>query len=169
MNARRAVIVVVGGLTLLASAIYMFLYLYRWEWNRAVISGVLFLAAEVGVTGFVVTSRVRELHDRLDAPARRQRISAHLRAAQGEPSQVFAWLKPDGSRSNVFVPILMGAGLILSGLAWVVERIGRATAGATADSSVSAHLARLGPPAGGFLDDGADPLRGLRAPAGAPR
>jgi hypothetical protein len=87
-----------------------------------------------------------------------------LRDAQREPSQVFAWLKPDPSRTQVFVSILMGAGILLSGMAWVVERIGRATAGNTVDKSIADQLARLGPPIGGFLDGAEDPLRSLRDP-----
>jgi hypothetical protein len=51
-------------------------------------------------------------------------------------------------------------------MAWVVERIGRATAGTTVDKSIADKLARLGPPLGGFLDSGEDPLRSLRGPVG---
>jgi hypothetical protein len=170
MTLRRLTLILVAGITLIGSGAYLFIYLYRWEWNRAQISGLFFLGAEIAIVAWVMVGQVHRVLERLDsAPRRRQAISGHLRSARSEPSNVFAWLKPDASRTNVFIPILMGAGLILSGLAWVVERIGRATAGATADASVSAHLARLGPPAGGFLDDSGDPLRGLRAPAGAPR
>jgi len=170
MNPRRIGLIVFGGLTLLGSGAYVIVYLYRWEWNRALISGLFFLAAEVAIAAWVVVARVHDLVKRFDAePERRKAIAGHLRQARAEPSNVFAWLKPSTPTANVFVPILMGAGLILSGLAWVVERIGRATAGVTADASVSARLARLGPPVGGFLDDSGDPLRGLRAPAGAPR
>jgi len=169
MKASRFVLLVIAGLTLAGSATYLFVYLYRWEWNRALISGMLFLAAEVGVVALLVLSRLAEMQRRLDEPDRRRVIDERLRAARGEPSRVFEWLKPDASRTNVFVPILMGAGLILSGLAWVVERLGRATAGPGADASVARQLARLGPPAGGFLDDRADPLRVLRSPAGLKR
>ena len=33
------------------SGTYLVVYLYRWEWNRAVISGVFFLAAEIAYVG----------------------------------------------------------------------------------------------------------------------
>jgi len=166
VKASRITLLGIGGLTLAGSATYLFVYLYRWEWNRALISGMLFLAAEVGVMGLLVLSRVSEL---AHPPERRRAIEDHLRAARRQPSHVFDWLKTDASRANVFVPILMGAGLILSGLAWLVERLGRATAGRSADQTVARQLARLGPPAGGFLNDRADPLRVLRAPAGTKR
>jgi len=169
MKATRLILLVIAGLTLAGSATYLFLYLYRWEWNRALISGILFLAAEVGVVALLVLSRIREVAQRLDEPDRRRAIENHLRTARSEPSKVFNWLKPDASRTNVFVPILMGAGLILSGLAWLVERIGRATAGHGTDQNIARQLSRLGPPSGGFLDDRADPLHVLRAPAGMKR
>lgn len=169
MKAARISLLAIGGLTLAGSATYLFVYLYRWEWNRALISGMLFLAAEVGVAALLVLSRLSDVQRRLDQPDRRRAIEQRLRAARNEPSHVFDWLKPDASRTNVFVPILMGAGLILSGLAWLVERLGRATAGHSADVSVARQLARLGPPPGGFLDDRDDPLRVLRAPAGLKR
>ena len=44
----------------------MFVYLYRWEWNRALISGVIFLAAEVAVIGWFLNSRVSDLGHRVD-------------------------------------------------------------------------------------------------------
>jgi hypothetical protein len=75
-------------------------------------------------------------------------------------------LSPRNSGTNVFVPILMGAGLILSGLAWLVERIARHTAGRWNDGALARQLATWSPAAGGFLDDADDPLRDLRAPQG---
>lgn len=39
----------VGLTTLIASGTYVFIYLNRWEWNRAIISGVIFVAAEVAL------------------------------------------------------------------------------------------------------------------------
>jgi len=169
VKATRLLLLAIAGLTLAGSATYLFLYLYRWEWNRALISGMLFLAAEVGVVALLILHRSSEIVRRLDEPDRRRSIEAHLRTARHEPSKVFDWLKPDPTRTNVFVPILMGAGLILSGLAWLVERLGRATAGHGSDQTVARQLARLGPPVGGFLDDRTDPLSVLRAPAGLKR
>ena len=41
---------------------------------------------------------------------------------------------------NVFIPVLLGAGVIASGLAWLVERIARLTS-----RSGTHHLAEQGP------------------------
>ena len=65
MTARRlgllALIVTLG-----ASGWYVFVYLYRWEWNRALISGVIFVAAELALIGTLVLERLSRLERRLD-------------------------------------------------------------------------------------------------------
>ena len=38
MNPRKALIMLIATATLAASGGYLFVYLYRWEWNRALIS-----------------------------------------------------------------------------------------------------------------------------------
>jgi hypothetical protein len=169
MRNRRLIVGAVATVTLLLSGGYVFVYLYRWEWNRALISGVIFLAAEVAVIGWALNHRIGEVHRRLDEE-RSHRIGGHLADARREErSAAFDWLSPTSHRTNVFVPILMGAGLVLSGLAWLVERVARATAGRANDAGLAHRLSRLAPPAGGFLDDRVDPLRDLRAPIGGRR
>lgn len=168
MGARRWPAVVIAGASLLLSGGYVFVYLYRWEWNRALISGVIFLAAEVAVIGWALNRRIAELGRQVDAE-RVRRLGGHLEAARQQPSAAFEWLRPDPGRTNVFVPILMGAGLVLSGVAWVVESLGRSTAGRMVDHVLAQRLSQLAPPPGGFLDDSGDPLRDLRAPVGGRR
>jgi hypothetical protein len=63
------------------------------------------------------------------------------------PRDQFAWLRASQSRTSVFIPVLLGAGVILSGLAWMVERIARATGSADVDLSHSDILAPLFVPA----------------------
>lgn len=167
MNARRAVIALLAAVTLAVSGGYLFVYLYRWEWNRAIISGVIFLAAEIALIGWLLNGRLKALADvdrRGAGSARQARIARHLTDARDQPSTVFEWLSPRNQRTGVFVPILMGAGLVVSGLAWLVEWLGRNTAGRLSDEQLARGLAGLAPPPGGFLDDAADPLRDLRAP-----
>ncbi len=172
MNLRRASMTLIGTATLLASGTYVFVYLYRWEWNRALISAAIFLAAEVAVLGWVLTRKLDALEltvrsvDRDLEAIRLRRISGHLDAARDQPSTVFEWLRPDSGRSHVFIPVLLGAGLILACLAWTVERLGRVTAAHTSDRRLASGLSRLAPPGGGFLDDRHDALRDLRGPHG---
>jgi len=171
MRGGRILVGLIGAVLLAGSGTYVFLYLYRWEWNRALISGLMFLAAEVAVIGWALLSRLAVIDRRLErSPERHRSVLAHLDTARGEQrSAAFAWLRSGRDEASVFIPILMGAGLLLSGLAWCVERVARATAGRSADGVVADQLARLGPPAGGFLDDSDDPLRALRSVAGGRR
>ena len=65
---------------------------------------------------------------------------------------------------GVFVPVLLGAGAVLSGLAWIVERLARSTAGRVAESGLARGSGSLDLPPSGFLDGGNDPLALLRGP-----
>jgi hypothetical protein len=124
MSLRRFAIVGSAAATLAASGGYVLVYLYRWEWNRALTSGIIFLAAEVALVGWALDRKLSDLRDDLD-DSRARRIERHLGDARRSPSTAFAWLQPEHGALNVFVPILMGAGLLLSALAWVTERVAR--------------------------------------------
>ena len=151
--------------TLAASGAYVFIYLYRWEWNRAQMSAAIFIAAEVGMIGWLLADRMRRLerrldHAALDAEQRRMQI---LRATAPAPRTGFKWLmRPE--HSNVFIPVLLGAGAVLSGLAWIVERVAKATAGRAGEHGLARQLGELDLPSGGLLDGGVDPLALLRGP-----
>jgi hypothetical protein len=167
MNA-RFIRGVLGGVTLAASGAYTFVYLYRWEWNRALMSAAIFVAAEVAVMGSVLAERLKSINKRLDAQddgARRQRVDRIRETAP--PARVsFDWLaRPQ--QMNVFVPVLMGAGVLMSGLAWVVERLARATVRPMAERGLAAQLDGLTLPATGFLAGHQEPADLLRGPARA--
>jgi hypothetical protein len=163
-NARRA-----GALaaivTMAAAGTYFFLYLYRWEWNRALVSAAIFIAAEVGIVAWMLMDRLRRVGQRLEIVAldARQRRLDVLRDTAPAPRANFAWLaRPD--RTSVFIPVLLGAGAVMSGLAWVVERFSRATAGRAAEHGLARRLGAIEVPTGGLLDGGHDPLAVLRGP-----
>jgi hypothetical protein len=63
---------------MLISAWYVFVYLYRWEWNRAIVAGIIFLAAEVGLLGAAssVLSQARTASRRARRTSRRTRRRA---------------------------------------------------------------------------------------------
>jgi hypothetical protein len=154
-----------AGLTLAASGAYVFVYLYRWEWNRALMSSALFIAAEVALVAMVLGRRLTGIERRLEERPghERQRVVTRLRQSAPPPRVRFEWLsRPD--QMNVFVPVLLGAGVLLSGLAWVVERLARATARPVAERQLAGRLERLRLPANGFLDTGRDPYTLLRGP-----
>ena len=140
-------------LTLLATGTYLFVYLWRWEWHRAVVAGVLFLAAEVGLATSILFERLRSIERRLDdqeaaAGDALDRARARLADAAPEPRAGFAWLTDEAGRMSVFVPLLLGAGVVLSALAWAVERVARVTAGPVLERALAARLAPLTLPAG---------------------
>jgi hypothetical protein len=191
MNA-RVIRALVGGLTLAASGSYTFIYLYRWEWNRALMSAAIFIAAEVAVMGSLLAERLKLIGKRLDAQAAQARPPgrAVARAARSEaagagdtnerqhleriretapPAKVsFEWLaRPQ--QMNVFVPVLMGAGVLMSGLAWVVERLAKATVRPVAEKGLAAQLGGLALPAAGFLGGYDEPVDLLRGPVGRTR
>ena len=70
---------------------------------------------------------------------------------------------------NVFVPVLMGAGVLMSGIAWLVERVARATVRPAAERGLAAQLDGLALPANGFVAVERQPLDLLRGPVVAVR
>jgi hypothetical protein len=145
-----------------ASGIYLFVYLFRWEWHRALVAGVLFVAAEIALASAAILDRLRAIESRLQAgagvaPAATAAPTAggsetleRLREAQPEPHTNFDWLTRQSGEMSVFVPLLLGAGVVLSGMAWIVERLARATAGPVLERGLSVRLAPLSMPAGVF-------------------
>jgi hypothetical protein len=138
-----------GGVAMASTALYFFVYLWRWEWNRALIAGVLFIAAEVAVATSTVLSRIRRLSDRVAVPD--PAVLSRIRETAPPPRDHFAWLSPKSGRMGVFVPVLIGMGVIASGLAWLVERIARATAGPDMEKGLAARLTPLAWPSGGLV------------------
>ncbi|MBF6170733.1 hypothetical protein [Nocardia blacklockiae] len=160
MVRRLGVVLALG--TVLATGAYVFVYLYRWEWNRAIMSATLFLAAEVALVAMLLTNRLRALQERPVPVADEGRTARIVRAATPPARVNFAWLsRPD--RLNVFVPVLLAGGVLLTGIAWVVERLARVTAKPVATRRIVSRLERLALPPEGFLapiDDGTRLLRG---------
>ena len=151
---------------------YTLVYLYRWEWHRAILAGVFLVVAEVALATAVLLRRLAAIDRRLTEvvesgarPGPQPEILVHLREAAPEPRPPFAWLAPD--RLGVFLPILLGAGVLASAAAWVVESLGRKTARPALERRLAARLEVFALPAGGLLGPGpAGPvLRARRAPA----
>lgn len=160
---------VMAAVTLAASGAYVFVYLYRWEWNRALMASALFIAAEIGLVAMMLARRMAAIERRLDNDGRadRRHVMERLRQSAPPPRVRFRWLsRPD--QLNVFVPVLLGAGVVLSALAWAVERLARITARPMAERGLAARFDDLRLPASGFLDRGDDPFAVLRGPVGGP-
>lgn len=149
-----------SGVVLVASGSYVFVYLVRWEWNRALIAGLFFLAAEVFLVADVVLGRIGAL-GRQSAQERDQDraqvLAARLRESRPPRSGPFAWLGHDPDRVNVLLPILIGAGVVLSALSYLVEQVSRVTALPVAEDELARGLSTLALPAEGLRPLGRPP------------
>jgi hypothetical protein len=149
----RVLVVVV----LVASGAYFLVYLYRWQWNRALVSGLFFVAAEIAVVASVVLRRLQAVEDRIEelkdrpAPSPPPAALGAIRDSAPPPRDRFTWLRESSSRTNVFIPVLLGAGVLLSGVATVVERLAGATAKPVLEHRLAHRLQPLALPAGGLL------------------
>ncbi|MCI3244011.1 hypothetical protein [Streptomyces spinosisporus] len=170
----RRIAYVFGGLAAAGAGTYLVVYLYRWQWQRAMLCGVLLLVVEVMLLGIVLLGRLTRIEERLRDSDRRQReaaarqddVLARLRAEPArEPGGRFRWLDDSVDRTYVFVPVLMVTGVLLSGLAWVVQRIASATA-RPAERRLAGRLAVLSAPGPAVYDDLEDlpPLGPARSP-----
>jgi hypothetical protein len=145
---------VLGGLAAAGAGMYLVVYLYRWQWQRAMICGVLLLVVEVMLFALVTLGRLSRIEERLRDTDRRQReldartddVLSRLRqpAAAREETR-FRWLEDPADRTYVFVPVLMVTGVLLSALAWVVQKIASATA-KPAERRLAGRLAVLTAP-----------------------
>jgi hypothetical protein len=138
---------------------YTIIYLVRWEWNRAIIAGLFFVAVEIVFVAMVVVDRLRSVEARLgllaarpsrDAPTG-ETVRDAIAAAAPPARDHFGWLRDQAGRTNVFLPVLLGAGVLASSLAWVVEHLARATLSPVRERHLAESLGVLRPPVGGFL------------------
>jgi hypothetical protein len=137
--------------TLLAAALYMIVSLNRWEWNRALFFGLIVLIAEVGLaTGLVLRRLSRMEYRRRVDPV----IAQILRETRPPSPDRFTWLRESTREMNVFITFLVGGGVILSAIAWLVDRIASNTAASPAgEQRLGRQLEAISYPTGGLLVD----------------
>ena len=146
----KAIAWLAGIGTLLAALVYMVVSLHRWEWNRAVFFGLIVVIAEVALaTGLVL----RKLSDLQRARQVDPAVLAILRDGRPPSPDRFAWLKEASTRTNVFITFLVGGGVLLSAMAWVVDRVASRTSTAQGEEKLAAELAPISYPRGGLVVD----------------
>jgi hypothetical protein len=167
-------------LVLIGSGVYLVVYLYRWEWNRALIAGMFLLVSEVGLGIALVLQRLKRIDDKLERPARtvlpppsvtaetEDEVLGRIRETAPPARDHFSWLRGENQGLGVFVPVLMGAGVIASALAWLVERVARATAQPVLQRGLAARVAPLAWPGRALTEPDPDPLDLLAGPTGRP-
>jgi hypothetical protein len=138
------------------TGIYTIVYVYRWEWNRALFVAMLFVALEVAGALALVLRRLKGLEAKIDAlPARQAEVAAHLRANAPERKH-FAWLERSMGQTNIFITVLLGAGVLLSGLTWIIDRVATRTALPTLERSLAQRFDAVALPEGPLVPEDAE-------------
>ena len=115
----------------------MVVSLNRWEWNRALFFGLIFLIAEVALaTGLLLRRLARLEHtSKRDDPAVVQ-ILHETRPSRDR----FAWMRESTGQFNVFITFLVGGGVLLSGIAWIVDRVASKTSSPAGEQRLARAL-----------------------------
>ena len=137
--------------TLLASVVYMVVSLNRWEWNRALFFGLIVIMAEVGLaTGLVLRRLARlELKTQRHADPTVVQILRETRPSRDR----FAWMRDSTQQLNVFITFVVAGGILLSGVAWLVDRVASKTSSPAGEERLARQLYPVSYPSGGLLLD----------------
>lgn len=161
----RSIGLTLASVILAVSGIYVVVDLARWEWNRALISALVFVAALVVVVSMSILRQLRRLEERVVTLAEQRQesggVAGTLRAANAESSsRRFHWLEQPPDRLGVFIPVLLGAGVVMSFVAYVIERVAGAFASATIDRVTVRQLDSALPLGDGLADESTHPRAG---------
>ncbi len=135
--------------TMVGAAVYMIVSLNRWEWNRALFFGLIVLIAEVGIATALILRRMTRIEKSKLDPA----VLAILRETRPANPNRFDWLKDSTRQFNVFITFLVGGGVILSGLAWIADKVASTTATPAGEEQIARQLGGISYPRGGLLVD----------------
>jgi len=142
-----------GLVVLVGSAYLAALYLSRWEWTRALWTTMVFVAAEVALASALILRKLGQIADGDDHRASPDPdVLDRIRETRPDHAR-FAWLRDSVSQTNVFITLLLGGGVILSGLAWVVDRIAGRTTTPASERALAHSLGAIAFPAGGLVAD----------------
>lgn len=136
--------------TLVVAAAYMVVSLNRWEWNRAMFFGLVVVIAEVALASALILSRLSRLTAALEVDPT---VLDVLRETRPPQPNRFEWLEQASSRTNVFIIFLVGGGVLLSTVAWIVDHVASRTATPVAEVRLTRQLRPIGYPPGGLLVD----------------
>ena len=148
----RKLVVLVLVVTLFVAGLLAMQALYAWEWSRAVWMTTGFVAVEVALVGILVLGRLKDVVARMDK-ANRDADQARHRLVQSRPAAPdrFAWLQESMGRTNVFVTFIIGGGVIVSGVLWIIDQIARRTATTTKEGRLADDLKSIAPPRDGLV------------------
>jgi hypothetical protein len=139
----RAIGFALATVILAVSSIYVVIDLARWEWNRAVISALVMIAALIVLVAMILFRQLHRIEQRMDALERSSTVNTlgALRSANDAAAgRHFRWLERPPDRLGVFIPVLLGAGVLMSLVAYLIERIAGLFAAATLDPRTASRL-----------------------------
>jgi hypothetical protein len=139
--------------TLLAGALYMVVSLNRWEWNRALFFGLIVLIAEVALATGLVLRRLARLEYLVKSEKDGDPAVLPILAETRPSRDRFAWMRESSGQLNVFITFLIGGGVILSGIAWMVDKVASKTSSPKGEQRLASQLYPISYPAGGLLLD----------------
>jgi hypothetical protein len=148
-----ALVWLLAAATLAGAGGYVMVYLVRWEWHRAILVALLFLAVQIAATSALVLRAVtRSARSAPGEPGADDGcLLEHIQRARPTRDH-FAWLRSrDGA--PVFIPVLLGAGVLVSAVAFLVERLAAATGGRAMERGLARDLASVAFPTGGLVAD----------------
>lgn len=150
----RKIAWLIGVIALLGCGGYVFVYLYRWEWNRALMMAAFFIATEIALATALVLQALAGLRGEAggDAPQPDAAVAARLREAAPRRDH-FEWLAVKGDRTSVFITMVVGGGVLVSGLAWAIDRVAGRTAGRRMEAQLADQLGTIAFPVNGLVPD----------------
>jgi hypothetical protein len=145
----RKLSVAVLAFTLVLAGSWTALALYRWEWTRALWMTMVFVVAEVALVGVLVMHRLRDLEEQMED----SRDTAVLRRlADARPAtDRFDWLREETNRTNVFVTMLLGGGVLVSGVLWAIDKVAGRSVATSRERKLAGELRAMAFPASGFV------------------
>lgn len=148
----KKIAVLAGVVALLGSAAYTFYYLFLWQWHRALFTGFAFLATEIALATAYVVRRISKI-DRADQPRAADDATLRRIREAAAAHDRFAWLGERTQRTNVFIPILLSGGVVVSAIAWLVERVAGATTEPSRERELAEELGQIAFPPHGLVAD----------------
>lgn len=140
-----------GATTLLGSTVYMVISLNRWEWNRALFFGLLVVIAELALATGLILQKLSRIEARTPRPD--PLTLQVIRETRPPHPNRFAWLDPTASRTNVFITFLVGGGVLVSAVAWLIDRLASKTTTPVGEERLARQLGPISYPKGGLLVD----------------
>jgi hypothetical protein len=129
-------------IVLVGSALYVAVSMYRWEWQRATFAAIVCLGTLMIVLVLVLLRRLDRLEQRVEQTAGAAEAGAGGPATvPTRPGKDFTWLAPVDS-TFVFVPLLLGFGVVVSLAAVALERMVGFLVGAAARTTPNSPRSR---------------------------